>query len=54
MLRLSSERLTDACAEAGVTLGDYDLRTLVWLAGFEPQQAQVFAEIIRRSAKFGS
>jgi hypothetical protein len=51
MRRLSILRLTDACVEAGVRLGDHDLTTLVWLAGFEPQQPQAVAEIIRRAAK---
>jgi hypothetical protein len=51
MQRLSTQRLTDACDAAGVELGAYDLATIIWLAGFEPQQAQAFAEIIRRAAK---
>ena len=49
MQRLSAERIVDACIEAGVRLGRYDVATIDWLAGFEPQQAQVFAELIRRA-----
>ena len=51
MQRLSAERLTDACKAAGVELGEYDLHTVRWLAGFEPQQAQVIADIVRRAAE---
>jgi hypothetical protein len=40
-----------ACDAAGVELGEYDRRVLAWLAGYEPQQAQAFAEMIRRAAK---
>jgi hypothetical protein len=49
MQRLSAERIVDACLEAGVRLGRYDVAIIDWLAGFEPQQAQVFAELIRRA-----
>jgi hypothetical protein len=41
----------DACEVAGVELGEYDLQTVRWLAWFEPQQAQVIADIVRRAAK---
>ncbi len=30
----ATERLTAACAAAGVELGEYDGQTLTWLAGF--------------------
>ena len=46
MQRLSAQRLTAACEAAGVELGEYDLQTMRWLAGFEPQQAQVLADIV--------
>jgi hypothetical protein len=51
MQRLSTQRLTDACAEAGVEFGAYDRSVLSWLAGFESQQAQAVTEVIRRAAK---
>jgi hypothetical protein len=49
--RLSTQRLTDACKTAGVELGEYGRHTLRWLAGFEPQQAQVIADLVRRTAE---
>jgi hypothetical protein len=51
MRRLASQRLTDACAGAGVQLGEFDGSVLAWLAGFEPRQAQVIADIVRRAAE---
>jgi hypothetical protein len=36
---------------AGVQLGEFDGGVLAWLAGFEPQQAQVIADIVRRAAE---
>ena len=51
MQRLSTERLTAAREAAGIELDEYDGQTLRWLAGFEPQQAQAFGEIIRRAAR---
>lgn len=43
--------LEEACTAAKVELGEYDRSVIVWLAGFEPQQTQVVAELIRRAAK---
>lgn len=42
--------LLSACEKAGVTLGAYDRRILVWLAGFEPQAATAVAGIVIRAA----
>lgn len=51
------EKLRDACAAAGVGLGDYDQRVVDWLGGWEPEVVQVVAGLIRRageaSAEFG-
>jgi hypothetical protein len=38
-----------ACEEAGVVLGAYDRRILVWLAQFEPQVAAAVAGIVIRA-----
>jgi hypothetical protein len=46
----AADLLLSACEEAGVTLGHYDRRILVWLAGFEPQAAAVVAGVIARAA----
>lgn len=42
--------LEGACAAAGVTLGAYDHRILLWLAGWEPQTCAVVAGLITRAA----
>ena len=47
----SAGRLTAAREAAGVERGEYDGQTPTGLAGFAPQQAQAFAEIIRRAAR---
>ena len=46
----AADLLLSACEQAGVTLGAYDRRILVWLAGFEPQAATAFAGVIVRAA----
>jgi hypothetical protein len=46
----AADLLLSACEEAGVTLGHYDRRILVWLAGFEPQAAAAVAGVITRAA----
>lgn len=46
----AADLLLSACEKAGVTLGAYDRRILVWLAGFEPQAAAAVAGIIVRAA----
>jgi hypothetical protein len=46
----SVDLLLSACEKAGVVLGAYDRRILIWLAGFEPQAAAVVAGIINRAA----
>jgi hypothetical protein len=46
----AADLLLSACERAGATLGAYDRRILLWLAGFEPQAAAAVAEIIVRAA----
>jgi hypothetical protein len=41
--------LISACAAAGVELGDYDRRILLWLSGWEPQTCAVIAGLISRA-----
>ena len=42
--------LEDACRAAGVQLGAYDYRILLWLAGWEPTTVAVIAGLIGRAA----
>jgi hypothetical protein len=42
--------LEDACRAAGVQLGAYDYRILVWLTGWEPETCAVIADLITRAA----
>lgn len=46
--------LEGACGAAGVKLGAYDHRILVWLAGWEPQMCAVIAGLITRASRAGS
>lgn len=46
----AADLLLSACERAGVTIGVYDRRILLWLAGFEPQAAAAVAGIIVRAA----
>ncbi|MGH3187024.1 MAG: hypothetical protein ACRDPY_27810 [Streptosporangiaceae bacterium] len=46
----SADLLLSACEQAGVTLGAYDRRILIWLALLEPQAAAAVAGIIIRAA----
>jgi hypothetical protein len=41
--------LEDACRAAGVQLGAYDHRILVWLTGWEPATCAVIAGLITRA-----
>ena len=41
--------LEDACRAAGVELGAFDYRILVWLAGWEPSTCAVVAGLITRA-----
>jgi hypothetical protein len=41
--------LEDACGAAGVTLGAYDHRILLWLANWEPATCAVVAGLITRA-----
>ena len=43
--------LEEACTAAGVTLGAYDHRILLWLAGYEPATAAVVAGLITRAGE---
>jgi hypothetical protein len=43
--------LEDACRAAGVELGRWDERIVVWLAGFEPSTVAVIAGLILRAAE---
>jgi hypothetical protein len=45
----SLRTLETACQAAGVKLGAYDQRILVWLAGWEPQACAVIAALIERA-----
>jgi hypothetical protein len=42
--------MEDACTAAGVRLGAYDHRILLWLAGWEPSTCAVVAGLIARAA----
>jgi len=42
--------MEDACTAAGVQLGAYDQRILLWLAGWEPATCAVIAGLITRAA----
>lgn len=41
--------LEDAARAAGVQLGAFDYRVMLWLAGFEPATCAVVAGLIRRA-----
>jgi hypothetical protein len=43
--------LDSACSEAGIELGAYDHRILMWLAGFEPEMCAVVAGLITRASE---
>lgn len=47
-------RLEDACRAAGVELGRWDERILVWLAGWEPSTVAVIAGLITRAHESGA
>ncbi len=46
--------LEDACRAAGVELGAWDHRILLWLAGFEPSACAVVAGLIQRAHAAGA
>jgi hypothetical protein len=46
--------LEDACRAAGVELGAYDHRILVWLSGYEPAAVAVVAGLITRAHDSGA
>jgi len=50
MARGGHQLLEDACTAAGVDLGAFDHRILLWLAGFEPETCAVIAGLISRAA----
>jgi hypothetical protein len=43
------ERLIAACERSGVTLGAFDRRILVWLAGWEPETCQMIIGLLSRT-----
>lgn len=45
--------LDETCAAAGVELGAYDRRILLWLSGWEPQTCAVLAGLISRAHDAG-
>lgn len=45
--------LYDVCDGAGVQLGSYDMRTLEWLARWEPTTVQAIVGIIARAGRGG-
>jgi len=45
--------LEEACSAAGVELGHYDRRILLWLASYEPQMCAVVAAMITRAHQAG-
>jgi hypothetical protein len=45
--------IEDACTAAGIQLGAYDHRILVWLAGWEPSVCAVIAGLITRAHAAG-
>lgn len=53
MDELNHRMLDEACTAAGVELGAYDHRILLWLAVFEPQMCAVFAGLIHRAREAG-
>jgi hypothetical protein len=46
--------LEDACGAAGVELGAFDHRILLWLAGWEPSTVAVLAGLISRAHESGA
>lgn len=48
-----TQALFDACASAGVELGDYDKRILGWLANWETSAAQVVLDMVVRAHSAG-
>lgn len=46
--------LEEACAAAGVELGAYDHRILLWLASWEPHVVAVVASLITRAHASGT
>ncbi|MFB4300667.1 hypothetical protein [Actinomadura sp. NTSP31] len=51
MGRFNHNRLTAACAAAGVRLGAYDRRILAWLAGWEPETVAVVVGLVVRAGR---
>ena len=50
---VARQHLHAACAAAGVELGAYDREVLEWLAGWEPDMAQVVIGLIGRAHAAG-
>ncbi len=51
---LALDHLLAACQNAGVELGDFDRRTLTWLAGGEVSTVQVLIGLIARAHAAGA
>jgi hypothetical protein len=51
---LNHRIICDALSAAGVEVGAYDHRVIVWVAGFEPQMCAVVAGLIARAHAAGS
>jgi hypothetical protein len=51
MARFNRDRLTAACAAAGVELGAYDRRIVEWLAGWEPETVAVVVGLVVRAGR---
>ena len=49
LARHNHRMLCKALTDAGVDVGEYDHRIIVWLAGWEPQTCAVFAGLITRA-----
>jgi hypothetical protein len=52
--QLQHRMLCEAVSAAGVEVGAFDHRILVWLAGFEPETCAVVAGLISRANAAGS
>ncbi len=53
MRPMNHRMLDEACTAAGIDLGAYDQRILLWLASWEPQTCAVVAGLITRAHQAG-
>jgi hypothetical protein len=54
LARHNHRMLCTALTGAGVDVGEYDHRIIIWLAGWEPQMCAVLAGLITRASKAGA